>query len=116
MNKRAVGTRYESLAAAYLTGQGCRILKRNYRCRWGEIDLIAEDGRFLIFVEVKYRAGERCGSAAEAVDFRKRRQIIRVAGWYLMEHHLPDSQPCRFDVIAVDKERLTWYQDAFACG
>ena len=61
MNKRKTGTEYEELAARWLTGKGFEILEKKYRCRIGEIDLIARDGRYLVFVEVKYRSDEKAG-------------------------------------------------------
>ena len=67
MNKRKTGAEYEELAARWLTGTGFEILEKNYRCRIGEIDLIARDGRYLVFVEVKYRSDEKAGDPSEAV-------------------------------------------------
>ncbi len=113
MNKRALGTEYESRAAAYLTENGYRVLERNYRCKKGEIDLIAREKRYLVFLEVKYRSSSRDGTAAQAVDIRKQNRIIGAAKWYLMEHHLPENQPCRFDVIAIDGSQITLIKDAF---
>ncbi|MCD7885305.1 MAG: YraN family protein [Lachnospiraceae bacterium] len=113
MNKRAVGTRYEDLAAAHLISLGYRILSRNYRCRAGEIDLIASEKGYLVFIEVKYRSDESNGSASEAVDAKKQKRIIRAARWYLMERHLPDDTPVRFDVVAFDKEETRVIKDAF---
>ena len=68
MNKRQTGADQEVLAAVWLEKQGLRILEKNYRCRQGEIDLIARDGRYLVFVEVKYRKGIHTGHPSEAVD------------------------------------------------
>ena len=70
-NKRAVGSRYEEETAAFLQKNGYRILEKNFRDRRGEIDLIAKDGRTLVFVEVKYRKNARNGYPEEAVDTRK---------------------------------------------
>ena len=71
MNKREIGSGYEEMAAAYLIEQGYKIVARNFSGRRGEIDIIARDGEYLVFVEVKYRRDERQGSPAEAVDYRK---------------------------------------------
>ena len=72
MNKRKTGTEYEELAARWLIEKGYEILEKNYRCRIGEIDLIARDGRYLVFVEVKYRSDEKAGdiilSLSNALD------------------------------------------------
>ncbi|MCD8106257.1 MAG: YraN family protein [Lachnospiraceae bacterium] len=113
MNKRSVGSRYESLAASRLEGLGYRILCRNYRCRAGEIDLIASQDGYLVFVEVKYRGDESNGSALDAVDLKKQQRIIRAARWYLMERHLPEATPVRFDVVAFDGDEAQVINDAF---
>ena len=70
-NRRAIGTEYETLACEYLTRHGYQILCRNFRCRQGEIDIIARDRDYLVFIEVKYRRDEHEGDPAEAVDARK---------------------------------------------
>ena len=67
MNKRRIGGIFENMAADYLVSQGLLILERNYRCRMGEVDLIARDGNYLVFVEVKYRNSSRNGNAAEEI-------------------------------------------------
>ena len=71
MNKRLVGSAHEEQAAAFLRGQGMQILFRNYRCRVGEIDLIARDGDTLVFIEVKYRYSDRYGWGEEHVGKKK---------------------------------------------
>ena len=77
-NKRAVGSRYEEETAAFLQKNGYRILEKNFRDRRGEIDLIAKDGRTLVFVEVKYRKNVRNGYPEEAVDTRKQKKIREI--------------------------------------
>ena len=113
MNKRQVGTQYESMAVQYLTEAGYHILERNFRCRTGEIDIIAKDGEYHCFVEVKYRANGSFGSGLQAVDVRKQRTIIRVAQYYMMQHGLDEWTPCRFDVVSIDGEEITLIQNAF---
>lgn len=76
-NKRMEGSRYEQLAARYLEQKGMDVLELNYRCRTGEIDIIARDGGYLVFVEVKYRKTKRAGYALEAIDSRKAGQVRR---------------------------------------
>lgn len=93
--------------------QGFKILDMNFRCRSGEIDLIAQDGEYLVFVEVKYRSSGSAGSALEAVDARKRAQIRRVAAVYLYQKRYPENTPCRFDAAGVDKEKITYIKNAF---
>ncbi|MCD8076109.1 MAG: YraN family protein [Lachnospiraceae bacterium] len=113
MNKRMVGSAYEARAAAHLESLGYHIICQNYRTRAGEIDLVARHQGYLVFVEVKYRSDRSSGSAAEAVDFKKQQRIIRVARWYLMEHHLPEETPVRFDVVAFDENQVCVIPDAF---
>ena len=112
-NKRAVGGEKEFLAAEYLKQQGYVILDMNYRCRQGEVDIVARDGAYLVFVEVKYRKSAVCGAPAEAVDFRKQQRICYAARHYLMTKRLPSDQPVRFDVAAVMKDQIQIIQNAF---
>ena len=90
----------ESLAAAHLKARGYDILERNYRAVRGEIDLIAQDGDFIVFVEVKTRRSLKFGLPQAAVTTQKQRQISKVASAYLQAKNLFDA-PCRFDVIAI---------------
>lgn len=112
-NKRQLGTSYERKAEEYLQKNGYRILERNFRSRMGEIDIIAKDGEYFCFIEVKYRATGEYGSPLEAVDFRKQNQIRRVAQYYLMRNRLSEWTPCRFDVIGFEGEELTHVENAF---
>lgn len=111
-NKRKIGAEYEKKAGAYLEGRGYEILEYNYRCKPGEIDLVARDGEYLVFCEVKYRADERKGHPAEAVDLRKQKVISKCALYYITEHALQEAA-CRFDVISIEKDEITLYQNAF---
>lgn len=114
-NKRRTGGCYETAAAAYLEKQGLVILRKNYRCRLGEIDLIARDGRYLVFIEVKYRNTAVSGSALTAVNPAKQRVISRVAEYFLtVEYHSMDLL-CRFDVVGIDGDEFTWIKNAFDC-
>ena len=90
----------ESLAVAHLKGRGYNILERNYRAVRGEIDLIAQDSDFIVFVEVKTRRSLKFGLPQTAVTTQKQRQISKVALAYLQTKNLFDT-PCRFDVIAI---------------
>ncbi len=89
----------EQAAAEYLIGKGYEILDRNYRTRWGEIDLVAVQGRFLVFVEVKTRRSERFAQAREAVDARKQERLILTAEAWIQAH--PTARQPRMDVIEV---------------
>ena len=115
MNKRSTGFCYERKAAEYLISCGCKIIKKNYRCRAGEIDLIVRDGAYLVFVEVKYRSTAFSGYGSEAVDVRKQNRIRKAAVWYMKEYHVPMDQPCRFDVISFLGDEISIMKDAFQC-
>jgi len=98
--KRLLGARGEVIAERYLAQRGVRILERGFRVRSGEIDLIAEEGEELVFVEVKTRTSSRFGDPLDAVTPAKRRRIVRAASLYLQSKGAWD-RPCRFDLIAV---------------
>lgn len=112
MNKRRIGAAYEQAAAEYLTGLGYEIITANYRCPLGEIDLVARDGAYIVFIEVKYRRNLDAGSPFEAVNAKKQQTIRRVAQWYLAEHKL-DDVPVRFDAAGILGNEITVIKDAF---
>ncbi|PYQ05302.1 MAG: YraN family protein [Acidobacteria bacterium] len=91
----------ESLACRHLEGNGFVILARNYRCRSGEVDVIARHGEVTVFVEVKERHGASHGAGCDSVTFGKRRRIVRAARLYAVSHRLDDT-PLRFDVVSID--------------
>lgn len=113
MNKRQVGGEYESLAASYLEGKGYTILERNYRNRYGEIDIIARTGDTLVFVEIKYRSSTSCGNPEEAVDYRKQKRISKVAMYYYTFGGYGELD-CRFDVIAILEGEIRHIENAFS--
>ena len=113
MNKRATGAGYEAQAARFLERSGMQIVAQNYRTRSGEIDLIARDGKYLVFVEVKFRANTKNGNALEAVDLRKQRTIIRTAQHYLLRYGYGMQTPCRFDVVGINGTEITHIKNAF---
>lgn len=113
MNKRQIGSKYEAIAASYMQEHGMKILRRNYYCRQGEIDLIARDEPYLLFVEVKYRKNLQGGYPAEAVTPLKQRRIIQAARYYLYEQHLPEDTPVRFDVVAILGDNIQYIRNAF---
>lgn len=100
----AIGRRGEELAIEFLVRQRYRILERNYRKSFGEVDIIARDKNTLVFIEVKTRQSTRFGTPFEAVDIRKQRQLSRIAQEYLQSHDSADVS-ARFDVIAVRLDR-----------
>ena len=111
-NRRKTGARYERMAGAYLTEKGYEILEYNFRCRMGEIDIVARDGEYLVFCEVKYRSDDRRGHPAEAVDWKKQQIISKCALFYIASHGLSDPS-CRFDVISFQRDAATLYKNAF---
>jgi putative endonuclease len=116
---RDVGARGEELACRYLKRRGYRILVRNYRSPFGELDIVAARGGKLIFCEVKARRGGGMGEVLEAVDAGKKKRIIRTALHYLAEKG-GGARECRFDVIAFLFDGKGWrmdhVQDAFEVG
>lgn len=112
-NKRSTGSHYEEVAAEYLRNQGLQILEKNFRSRQGEIDLVALDGSYLVFVEVKYRKDGQMGAPSEAVGYQKQMKIRKVALYYLCLHHYPETAPCRFDVVGIQGETVRWIRNAF---
>ena len=106
------GARAEDLCAGLLRAAGLRLLERNWRCRHGEIDLIAEEGQTLVFAEVRMRSSGGFGGAAESVTAAKRARLIAAARLYLMRR--PESA-CRFDVFLVEgvPASVRWIRDAF---
>ena len=113
MNRRKEGAYYENLVAEYLKTQGYEILEKNYRCRIGEIDLIAKEGETLVFVEVKYRRNDKMGDPKEAADRKKQKKISMTASYYLMRECGRMDIPCRFDVAAVLGEQIEVVKNAF---
>ena len=107
------GATAEDLAAAYLARHGLAIIARNYRCRGGEIDLVARDGATVVFVEVRYRSSRAFGGAGASVGARKQARILLAARHYLAGRA---DVACRCDVIALDAldpARIEWIRDAF---
>lgn len=113
MNKRKTGSAWEERAVEFLTNEGMLIKDRNYRNRQGEIDVIGIHHGFLVFVEVKYRRNKAAGYASEAVDYRKMKQICKVADYYRVVHQISDATPVRYDVVAIQGDELEWIQNAF---
>jgi putative endonuclease len=107
------GAAAEELAAVFLEGRGLRIVERNYRCRFGEIDLVARSGAVLVFVEVRARQSEAFGGAAGSITAAKRRRLVAAARHYLAKHRV--SRACRFDVVLLRgrEQEIEWLADAF---
>ena len=103
----------ELRAAAYLASHGLAILARNFRCRLGEIDVVARDGEVLVFVEVRLRSSGSFGGALESITPHKQRRIQAAANLYLSK--LRRVPRCRFDVVLIEGDELRWLKAAFEC-
>lgn len=113
MKTQELGRLGEQTAAEALEAKGYRIVQRNYHCRYGEIDLIAEQGEMVIFVEVKLRKNDRFSLAREAVGQAKRQKLRLAAASWLAERE--DERPARFDVVEVYTQdgRIIHIENAF---
>jgi len=114
VNRGERGARAERKAAAWLVSRGLKLLERNVRSRFGEIDLIMEDGATLVFVEVRYRARSDYGGAAASVTAAKRTRLQRAIGVYLTRHPHAAARTLRADVIAISgADEIEWIPNAF---
>jgi putative endonuclease len=106
------GAAAEALAERFLSAQGLTIVQRNYRCRGGEIDLVARDGATLVFVEVRLRGNRNFGTAAESITTAKLRRLRLAARHYL--GRLGHEPPCRFDAVLLDSlptQKIEWLRN-----
>lgn len=112
-----VGAWAEREAQDYLETHGLKFVKRNYRCRSGEIDLVMLDGDIIVFVEVRYRASDHFGAGFETITNAKRRRLIAAASSFLARHPRFSKRCCRFDVVSVTGRNyhlhFLWIRDAF---
>ena len=108
------GSAAEALAVSLLGDAGLRVIARNYRCRHGEIDIIARDGDTLVFVEVRSRAGNAYGGAAGSITAAKRERLLKTARHYLAT--LDRQPPCRFDAVLITTrtQHVEWLRDVIA--
>lgn len=117
MTTGAVGARFEQLALECLERAGLKLVERNFRTRFGELDLIMRDRGTLVFVEVRYRGNPRFGGGAASVGSSKRAKLARAAQGFLQAHPRFASLPCRFDVVAFDGDAAApacdWMRAAF---
>ena len=103
-----LGTKGEDIACKYLANQGYFILKRNFKCKSGEIDIIATDKNEMVFIEVKTRRSAKYGAARDAVTPNKRKHIKAATEFYIYKHHL-ESSYIRFDVIELYLKKGIFY-------
>lgn len=110
MNAR--GELAEALAADFLRDRGLTIIAKNYRCRFGEIDLIAREGNTIVFVEVRHRSGTGFGGAAASITPAKRDRLLKTARHYLSSVH--PAPPCRFDAMLLTGQpaHIEWLRSA----
>ncbi len=128
LNKRLLGSDHEARACKFLTQQGLRLIKSNFHCRRGEIDLIMQDSdRTIVFIEVRYRQSSYYGRAVETVDSRKQDRIRMSAALFLQSNYPYSKLSCRFDVVGISplqspsrpeesgngKFEINWIQNAF---
>lgn len=113
----ALGRTYEGYALRYLCDQGLKPLQQNFRCKAGEIDLIVQDGEWIVFAEVKMRGQTRFASPVEAVTRPKQRRIINSAKIYLQRQGWYEKYPVRFDLLALTRDNhgysVEWLKNAF---
>lgn len=116
-NKKDIGKEGENIAAKYLAEKGFEIIKRNYQYGHGEIDIVAKDKEFLVFIEVKTRLNLEYGEPEYAINTKKIKQIKKMAELYLFDKEIEEAN-CRFDVVAillndVSNPQITHYENAF---
>lgn len=115
-NRRKTGTKYEKIAGEFLEKQGYQILEYNFRCRYAEIDIVAKDGEYLVFCEVKFRRSGELSAALEAVSVPKQMRLSGAAVYYLMKKGCTEM-PCRFDVVGIAGNQISLRKNAFEyCG
>lgn len=116
--RHRLGAHYEGVALAYLRRNGLQLLTQNYRCRFGEIDLVMRHKNCLVFVEVRFRNRNRFADASLTVDHRKQAKLVKTAALFLSQHRCHANDTVRFDVLAFDRadnasSTIQWIKDAF---
>ena len=114
----ARGRAWEMRAAEFLTDQGLRILAQGYRCRMGELDIIASEGAVLVIIEVRARSSSSKAKAIETIGPNKRKRIIKATRHFLMRNPTWFSRSIRFDVVSIDgietgHPDINWQRNAF---
>lgn len=113
MNKHDIGSFYEKKACDFLSSQGISVIGTNYRTRGGEIDIIAKDGEYLAFVEVKFRKNDDLGGAWYAIGNVKRKRIRETAAVFMREKGNCGCRYFRFDAVLITGEELEYIQNAW---
>ncbi len=112
---RLIGTQAEKTAREYLSQHGLVWRASNYQCRMGEIDLIMQDGLYLVFIEVRSRRSAVYGRAVESITYSKQQKILKTASYYLSANQLHEKYPIRFDVMSIQgaPPEIDWIKNAF---
>lgn len=111
--QKTAGDLAENKALDFLRKQGLKLITRNYRTNYGEIDLIMQDNNTVVFVEVRYRKSSRFGSPVESVDLRKQQKVRATAQQFLSERKIGGRYALRFDVVGIEQQNLQWIENAF---
>ena len=116
-NTSDIGANAENQCLIYLSDHGLKKLDKNFHSKMGEIDLIMEDKKTIVFVEVRYRSRQQYGTAIETVHFHKRKKIVLTAQYYLQKNSRLQKYNCRFDILGVstynDQLKFNWLKNAF---
>lgn len=112
-HKKQVGALAEQRACHFLQAHGLKLITQNYRSTFGEIDLVMQDKKEIVFVEVRSRASNHYGSASESVNALKQQKIIKTSLLFLQQRNWLNNITCRFDVIGIQQDHIEWIQDAF---
>ena len=113
------GADAESRAAEWLSARGLGVIAQNWRCRFGEIDLVLQDGATVVFAEVRLRANPRFGGAAASIDARKQAKLVASAQLFLAARPALRTRPCRFDAVLLGDANgndVEWIRNAFDAG
>ncbi len=115
--RKQLGNDSEAIARHYLEQRGYQLVQSNFQCKSGEIDLIMQNEKMLVFVEVRSRSSSVYGAPAETVDYSKQNKIRKTAAYYLYRNPRFTEHYCRFDVVSILWEKgqanIQWFQDAF---
>jgi len=112
-SRRMTGAKKEEAAANYLIKQGYEILERNYHCRFAELDIVAREGEYLCFVEVKYRNSSRYEAPEGVISFKKMQKVCQGASFFMRENRILPDTPIRFDVVMMIDDEITLIRNAF---
>lgn len=114
-NTQIQGKSAEDKACIYLKNQGLKVLGRNLLCRMGEIDILAIDNKTIVFIEVRQRSNNLYGGAAASIGKQKQHKIILTANYFLprIYNYIGHKMVCRFDVIVINNNKLSWFKNAF---